>query len=345
MPTILSNRQETFCRHYAVSDNAAAAARASGYSEICARQQGYENLHKPFVQIRLDEIRRGFAETAGREAAILLSRLELVWPIAAAAGNAHTMLMTLGMEAKLSGLFGNADTKVRLWGPDGQAGPLERAVAHAGDTAALAAAEFAAPRDPELAHRRLAAPARTFSDEPEPEGIEDYTDLYWHEDAVAPGPYGDGLREESGYDGSPYDEGSFDGEPFDGEPSNGEPCDGKLCDGELSDGATADVSPAADEAPAPEGPGGAGRRDGMPGTAAAGCGTATGPEAAGEAAAPPPAGPGGPRRALPARQRDREPHGPADAATGPHPHPLSPGRRGEVLPDLTEPDTPAGIPA
>ncbi len=198
MPTLLSGRQETFCRVYAVSGNAAAAARAAGYAETSARQQGYANLHKPYIQIRLDEIRRGFAETAGREAAILLGRLEQVWPLAAAAGSTHAMLMTIAMQAKLSGLTGDAATRVRLWGPDGQAGPLERAVEHAGDGDALAAAEAALPRAPDRAARRDAAPAATFPDEPEPEYPDD--DPAWYglpavdvylEDAGEDDPEGD----------------------------------------------------------------------------------------------------------------------------------------------------------
>lgn len=169
MPTKLSPRQESFCRHYAVSGNAAEAARAAGYSETCARQQGYQNLHTPYIMFRVDEIQRGFAETAGREAAILLSRLEQVWPVAAKAGNVHGMLMTLGMQAKLAGLFGGRDNRIRLWGPDGQAGPLERALERAGDGAALAAAEAAVPRDAAQQDRRLASPAARFEQDPEPE--------------------------------------------------------------------------------------------------------------------------------------------------------------------------------
>ena len=40
-PTVaLAARQEAFCRHYAVSGNAADAARQAGYSERSARQTG-----------------------------------------------------------------------------------------------------------------------------------------------------------------------------------------------------------------------------------------------------------------------------------------------------------------
>ncbi len=168
MPTMLSPRQEAFCRHYAVSGNAAAAARKAGYAEACARQQGYENLQKPFVLIRLDEIRHGFAETAAREAAILLARLERIWRSADADDDLFAMLQTVAMQAKLSGLTGDADTKLRLWGPDGQAGPLERAAARAGDDAALAVARAAAPRDPAREDRRDAAPDTVFEPDIEP---------------------------------------------------------------------------------------------------------------------------------------------------------------------------------
>ncbi|MEQ8695983.1 MAG: terminase small subunit [Bauldia litoralis] len=169
MPTKLSTLQEAFCRHYAVSGNAAASARKAGYAEDYARQQGYENLHKPHIVIRLDEIRQGFAETAARESAILLSRLERIWRSADADDNLFAMLQAVGMEAKLSGLTGDREARLRLWGADGQAGPLERAVERAGDRDALAAAEAAAPRDPAQAARREASAAAVFEPEPEPE--------------------------------------------------------------------------------------------------------------------------------------------------------------------------------
>ena len=47
-PTVaLATRQEAFCRHYAVSGNAADAARQAGYSERSARQTGCALLERP----------------------------------------------------------------------------------------------------------------------------------------------------------------------------------------------------------------------------------------------------------------------------------------------------------
>ena len=49
-PTVaLSTRQEAFCRHYAVSGNAADAARQAGYSERSARQTGCALLERPYI--------------------------------------------------------------------------------------------------------------------------------------------------------------------------------------------------------------------------------------------------------------------------------------------------------
>ncbi len=45
----LSTRQEAFCRHYAVSGNAAGAARQAGYAERSARQTGCALLERPYT--------------------------------------------------------------------------------------------------------------------------------------------------------------------------------------------------------------------------------------------------------------------------------------------------------
>lgn len=46
----LTIKQARFVDEYVVCGNAAAAARAAGYREKCARQVGFENLTKPYIQ-------------------------------------------------------------------------------------------------------------------------------------------------------------------------------------------------------------------------------------------------------------------------------------------------------
>ncbi len=53
MTTHLSPRQETFCRFFVVTGNAAESARRAGYSEGSDRQICYENLTKPYILINL----------------------------------------------------------------------------------------------------------------------------------------------------------------------------------------------------------------------------------------------------------------------------------------------------
>ncbi len=113
-PTIaLSTRQEAFCRHYAVSGNAAGAARQAGYSERSARQTGCALLERPYVVERLRRIRLSWKRTERDEAQIVLARLEQAWDAAVAAGSAYTMLRVLRFQAEIAGLVGPADRAER----------------------------------------------------------------------------------------------------------------------------------------------------------------------------------------------------------------------------------------
>ena len=112
----LSTRQEAFCRHYAVSGNAADAARQAGYSERSARQTGCALLERPYIVERLRRIRLSWKRTERDEARILLARLEQAWDAAVASGSAYTMLRVLRFQAEIAGLVGPAGAnRARLW--------------------------------------------------------------------------------------------------------------------------------------------------------------------------------------------------------------------------------------
>ena len=112
----LSTRQEAFCRHYAVSGNAADAARQAGYSERSARQTGCALLERPRIVERLRRIRLSWKRTERDEARILLARLEQAWDAAVASGSAYTMLRVLRFQAEIAGLVGPAGAnRARLW--------------------------------------------------------------------------------------------------------------------------------------------------------------------------------------------------------------------------------------
>src|SRR5262245_20560789 len=53
----LTEKEEAFCQSYLIDFNAARAARSAGYSEDTAKQIGYENLTKPYIQNRINELR------------------------------------------------------------------------------------------------------------------------------------------------------------------------------------------------------------------------------------------------------------------------------------------------
>ncbi len=116
-PTVaLSTRQEAFCRHYAVSGNAADAARQAGYSERSARQTGCALLERPYIVERLRRIRMSWRRTERDEARIVLARLEQAWDAAVASGSAYLMLRVLRFQAELSGLVRPAGAnRARLW--------------------------------------------------------------------------------------------------------------------------------------------------------------------------------------------------------------------------------------
>ena len=112
----LSTRQEAFCRHYAVSGNAADAARQAGYSGRSARQTGCALLERPYIVERLRRIRLSWKRTERDEARILLARLEQAWDAAVASGSAYTMLRVLRFQAEIAGLVGPAGAnRARLW--------------------------------------------------------------------------------------------------------------------------------------------------------------------------------------------------------------------------------------
>ena len=116
-PTVaLATRQEAFCRHYAVSGNAADAARQAGYSERSARQTGCALLERPYIVERLRRIRLSWKRTERDEARILLARSEQAWDAAVASGSAYMMLRVLRFQTEIAGLVGSAGgSRARLW--------------------------------------------------------------------------------------------------------------------------------------------------------------------------------------------------------------------------------------
>ena len=128
MTTLLSPRQEAFCRHFVVSGNAADAARRAGYSDATDRQIGYENLTKPYILARIGELRAIAEDTRRREAALLLAPLEKALRQAEAAGDYRAVIRIVALQAQLTGLTGrrSALADMDMAERPGAPGPIER---------------------------------------------------------------------------------------------------------------------------------------------------------------------------------------------------------------------------
>ena len=101
---VLSTRQESFCRGFVATGNAAEAARRAGYAERSARQTGHALMERPHIVERVRRIRLLWRETARQETQILLDRLEQAWAVAVAKGSPFMMLQVIRLQAVLSGL-------------------------------------------------------------------------------------------------------------------------------------------------------------------------------------------------------------------------------------------------
>ena len=71
----LTNKQEAFCQQYVIDKNATQAAIRAGYSEKTAKESGYENLTKPHVKARVDELLSEVSEKALCDAQWVVERL------------------------------------------------------------------------------------------------------------------------------------------------------------------------------------------------------------------------------------------------------------------------------
>lgn len=71
----LRAKQEQFCLEYMIDLNATQAAIRAGYSEKTAKQIGTENLSKPAIRARIDEMQRERAEKNKLDAQWVLDKL------------------------------------------------------------------------------------------------------------------------------------------------------------------------------------------------------------------------------------------------------------------------------
>ena len=71
----LTSKQEVFCLEYLIDLNATQAAIRAGYSVKTAKEQGYENLTKPHIHLKITELKAERAESVAVSAKYVLNRL------------------------------------------------------------------------------------------------------------------------------------------------------------------------------------------------------------------------------------------------------------------------------
>lgn len=74
----LTAKQELFCAYYAIKRNATQAAIAAGYSKDTAKQMGAENLSKPYLKKKIDELLRIHSEEAMSDGQKVIAEFEKI---------------------------------------------------------------------------------------------------------------------------------------------------------------------------------------------------------------------------------------------------------------------------
>lgn len=74
----LTDKQEKFCQEYLIDLNGTQAAIRAGYSEKTAQEIASENLLKPIIQNRLNDLRKPLAEKVGITQEMVLNELAKV---------------------------------------------------------------------------------------------------------------------------------------------------------------------------------------------------------------------------------------------------------------------------
>ena len=100
----LKPRQERFCQRFVECANAAAAARAAGYTAQSARNAGYRLLRHPQIAARIAAIQAETARAACRNVDVLLGKLENVYRRSVDDHHFSTAARAVELQARISGL-------------------------------------------------------------------------------------------------------------------------------------------------------------------------------------------------------------------------------------------------
>ncbi|MDX1489247.1 MAG: terminase small subunit [Acidiferrobacterales bacterium] len=101
----LTPKQQRFVGEYLIDLNATQAAIRAGYSEHTAKQQGYENLTKPYVQEAIAEAMLERSERTELSQDWVLAELRNVHAVAIKDGNLAAANKSLELLGRHLGLF------------------------------------------------------------------------------------------------------------------------------------------------------------------------------------------------------------------------------------------------
>ena len=94
----LNDKQEQFCQNYVLSRNATKAAKAAGYSESSAYNQGHRLLQEERIQERLKELTNEMTTNVD-----VVSEIEKQYEVARNGGHGTTALKALELLSRVRG--------------------------------------------------------------------------------------------------------------------------------------------------------------------------------------------------------------------------------------------------
>ena len=115
-PGALKPKHQAFARAYALNANGAEAARAAGYSAENAGSQAAALLRRTDVAERLSELDAEIEAERRQALAGFVAKLEPVYGAALEAGDHDTVLQTVELQARITGLIHGGAT-IRTRGP------------------------------------------------------------------------------------------------------------------------------------------------------------------------------------------------------------------------------------
>lgn len=98
MSSQLNEKQEQFCQNYVLSRNATKAAKAAGYSEASAYNQGHRLLQEERIQERLKELTNEMVTNVD-----VVSEIEKQYEVARNGGHGTTALKALELLSRVRG--------------------------------------------------------------------------------------------------------------------------------------------------------------------------------------------------------------------------------------------------